>query len=112
MADQSGTSDDSSLKRTDTIGTDDSSGQSMQDVQPASSAKSSSSSTTPKGPESASSSAQSRHGTSTSGTGRKRKVPDSVTPNACTSCKKARAKVRRLLTPAIVPNGIFVNVRV
>jgi hypothetical protein len=27
-------------------------------------------------------------------TGRRRKVPDSVTPNACTNCKKARAKVR------------------
>ncbi len=31
-----------------------------------------------------------------SGTGRRRKVPDSVTPNACTNCKKARAKVRRV----------------
>ena len=35
-------------------------------------------------------SSQPRPGTSS---GRKRKVPHSVTPNACTNCKKARAKV-------------------
>ena len=29
------------------------------------------------------------------GTSRRRKVPSSVTPNACTTCKKARAKVRK-----------------
>lgn len=28
---------------------------------------------------------------------RRRKVPDSVTPNACTNCKKARAKVIDIL---------------
>ena len=48
--------------------------------------------------ESATSSATRQDGTEPSGsgggpTGRKRKVPDSVTPNACTNCKKARAKV-------------------
>ena len=104
MANQQATFE-SSLKRCDTMATDDSSDQSMQDVQPPSSAKSSSS-TTPKASESVLSSTRSRHGTSTSTTGRKRKVPDSVTPNACTTCKKARAKVRRLIAPAISPNGI------
>lgn len=109
MADQQGTSE-SNLKGSDTMATDDSSGQSVQDAQPASSAKSPSS-TTPKASESVSFLAQSRQGTSTSTTGRKRKVPDAVTPNACTNCKMARAKVRILLTPAIVSNGIIVNVR-
>ena len=31
------------------------------------------------------------------GTSRRRKAPDSVTPNACTNCKRARAKVINIL---------------
>ena len=81
-------SDDTEMKRSDTTATD-SSGQSMQDVQP-SSPTSPTASTNPITSEQAS--IHSRPGTSG---GRKRKVPDSVTPNACTSCKKARAKVSR-----------------
>ena len=73
----------------------DSSAQSMQDVQP------SSPTTSPTSPNDPTSSgqrpSQSRPGTSA---GRKRKVPDSVTPNACINCKKARAKVSRF-SPAL-----------
>ena len=79
------------LKPSDTTATDSSS-QSMQDVQPSSPQNS----TNPINPTTLEQpSSQSRPGTSG---GRRRKVPDSVTPNACTNCKKARAKVRLLLT--------------
>ena len=37
--------------------------------------------------------------------GRRRKIPDSVTPNACTSCKKARAKVRLCFPVFLSPPG-------
>lgn len=75
---------DKTDSRSDT--TTDSSGQSM-DVEP-SSPINPSTSTNPTTSEQTSN--QSRPGTSA---GRRRKVPDSVTPNACTHCKKARAKV-------------------
>ena len=39
----------------------------------------------------------SNHSRPETSAGRRRKVPDSVTPNACTNCKKARAKVRLCL---------------
>lgn len=74
---------DKTDSRSDT--TTDSSGQSM-DVEP-SSPINPSTSTNPTTSEQTSN--QSRPGTSA---GRRRKVPDSVTPNACTHCKKARAK--------------------
>lgn len=41
---------------------------------------------------------QARARASSHGVGsRRRKVPDSVTPNACTNCKRARAKVIHFL---------------
>ena len=46
----------------------------------------------PLGSESASSSTHARPVVN-GNTGRKRKVPAAITPNACTNCKKARAKV-------------------
>ena len=77
------------IKRSDTTNTD-SSAQSMQDFQSSPPNLSPTTSVDPTRSEQGPS--QSRPGTSY---GRKRKVPDSVTPNACINCKKARAKVSR-----------------
>ena len=76
------------MKRYDTAATDTSS-QSMEDVKQSSPTNPTNSTGTITSDQASS---QSRPGTSA---GRRRKVPDSVTPNACTNCKKARAKVSR-----------------
>ena len=84
----------------ETRSTDSSTDHSMQDIQPESSDPSSS--TQPTTSDTPSSAQLSRRGTNASsnsnGNARRRKVPDSVTPNACTNCKKARAKVSKFLT--------------
>lgn len=69
----------------------DSSDQSMHEAQ----SPSPDSPTSPKTTTSEHPSSQPRPGTSS---GRKRKVPHSVTPNACTNCKKARSKVNPCLS--------------
>jgi len=74
------------VKHADTPATGSDSDQSMEDVQSPSPTNTVFSNSAV-----GSEAGQARPGTS-SGTGRKRKVPDSVTPNACTNCKRARAK--------------------
>ena len=75
------------VRTSDTMTTGSSSDHEMEDVQ-----ESSPTIQTSPGTLRGSETSQARPGASSS-TGRRRKVPDSVTPNACTNCKKARAKV-------------------
>ena len=93
MADPAGTSE-STLSRSDTTATDNSA-QSMENVHQSSGSHNPTSSTNSTGSEPQMSS-QPRPGSSSGVTGRRRKVPDSVTLNACINCKKARAKVSKL----------------
>ncbi len=79
------------MRQSHTPATDSTSVYSMEDNQSSPTIASSSAHSTSCEP---ASSSRSSPGTSSGATGRKRIAPNSITPNACTNCKKARAKVR------------------
>ena len=77
--------------------TDTSSNQSIQDAHPSAPTGATSIEQSPEGQSRPRVNSSSGSGSAFSGPGRKRRTPSSVTPNACTNCKKARAKVREIL---------------